>query len=360
MMVENNVEGSTPILSFSEKPYKPSWIDNLTSWIDQLPIPTWFFYLIAYLTVVMLVYAAAWIGGLNPFGSIYLYLAQLPIWLFLPLAYIHYLDRIARHAMKKFRPALAIDDPDFNSLSFQLTTMPAKPIWILTGIGAILDVLLLVINPSILQPLSQTTVGIAILFFTGVPAGAFGSSFVYHTVRQLRLVNNMYQRLESINLFDLERLHAFSLLTARTSILLILMPGLALFFNSILGLEEASNFLLFLFATLLSTLAIATFFLPLWGVHERLVEEKERIGAENNRRIETAMFELHRRMDDADYDGMSPFRSGISGLLSFREELKGVSTWPWQPATLRGLMAAVFLPILLWAIQQILTLLIPP
>lgn len=30
------------------------------------------------------------------------------------------------------------------------------------------------------------------------------------------------------------------------------------------------------------------------------------------------------------------------------------ATWPWQPATIRVFLSAVFLPILLWAIQQVL------
>lgn len=225
----------------------------------------------------------------------------------------------------------------------------------MTGIGSVLSVALVVINPAIFQPLSKTTLGVVILLAIGIPTGWFGWYFLYHTVRQLRMVNNMHKRIEAINLFDLEPIHAFSLLTARTSVVLIVLVGLATILNTVLELREVNDLLLLLFATLISMLGIATFAIPLWGIHERLVEEKQRMEAENNRRIVAALFELHRRMDDTDYEDMSQFRNGISGLLSFRAELKQVSTWPWQPGTLRGLLAAVFLPIILWTIQQSLS-----
>jgi len=343
------------MVDINKKIYTASWIDNLIKRIDQVPLPAWVFYIIVDLVLVLLIHAVAWTGGIIPFGSIDPFVLQLPFWLVSPLAYIHYLDRVALQTMKKFRPALNIDAADFNILSYQISTMQTRPIRVMFAIGAVLVVALMVITPSILQPLSQTTLGVVILIAIGVPTGWLGCSFLYHTVRQLRMVNKMYQRIEAINLFDLDPMHAFSVLTARTSILLIVYMGLAAVLNLAMDGGEASNFLLTLFAPLISTLAIATFFIPLWGIHTRLVEEKQRVEGENNKRIESAMFELHRRMDQSDHDDMIKFRSGVSGLLSFRAELNGVSTWPWQPATLRGLLTAVFLPIILWTIQQILS-----
>jgi hypothetical protein len=344
----------------NEAPYKPSWIDTLIHRIDQAPPPAWVFYLIADLLLVLLIHATAWVGGIIPIGSIEPLATVLPIWLILPFAFIHYLDRVALQAMKKFRRALNMDTADFNVLSYQMSTMQTRPIWIMAGIGTITSLVLVIVIPTILQPFSGTTFGIAILLVVGVPAGWTGVSFIYHTVRQLRMVTKMYQRIEAINLFDLDPLHAFSLLTARTSFLLIVLVGLATVLSMVMQLIDASDFLLPLFATLMSTLAIATFFIPLWGIHARLVEEKQRVEAENNKRIESAMNKLHRRMDDADYDDILKFQSGVSGLLAFRSELNGVSTWPWQPATLRGLLSAVFFPFFLWAIQQIMFQLMGP
>ncbi len=338
------------------EPYSASWIDILIRKIDRFPVPAWLFYVIAYLLLILLIHVAAWVSGITPYGSFDFFALQLPIWLVLPLASIDYLDRVARQAIKKFRPAMEVDDAEFGLLSYQLSTMPTEPIWILAGVGSLLAVGILVISPEILHPFSTTIFGIVILLAIGLPAGWFGSSFVYHTARQLRLVTMLYERIEVINLFDLEPIHAFSMLTARSGILLIAYVGLAIILNMVF--ERAGgpyDFILAVYATLFSALAIATFAIPLRGIHERLVSEKQRIEADNNRRIVAALFELHRRMDDCDFEDMGSFRNGISGLLSFRKELSGVSTWPWRPATLRGLLSVVFLPIFLWIIQQILS-----
>jgi hypothetical protein len=34
--------------------------------------------------------------------------------------------------------------------------------------------------------------------------------------------------------------------------------------------------------------------------------------------------------------------------------LRRIPTWPWQPGAVRGLLAALFLPVAVWAIQLFL------
>jgi hypothetical protein len=47
--------------------------------------------------------------------------------------------------------------------------------------------------------------------------------------------------------------------------------------------------------------------------------------------------------------------TAIQALMEFRTELKGVSTWPWSPGTLRNFITALLLPIVLWGLQQVIT-----
>ena len=35
---------NTTTASSQERPYKPSWVDRFTDWVEQLPIPAWAFY----------------------------------------------------------------------------------------------------------------------------------------------------------------------------------------------------------------------------------------------------------------------------------------------------------------------------
>ena len=100
------------------------------------------------------------------------------------------------------------------------------------------------------------------------------------------------------------------------------------------------------------TLAVLVFILPLGRIHRRLVEEKERINAENDQRLEQAFRTLHRRSDEGDWKDMGDFRHSIASLMDFRHEIKSISTWPWESATLRSFLTALLLPVALWLIQQ--------
>jgi hypothetical protein len=51
------------------------------------------------------------------------------------------------------------------------------------------------------------------------------------------------------------------------------------------------------------------------------------------------------------YAQVDHLEKALSGLLRMREVVSKLSTWPWQPETLRGLVAAVALPIAVWLIQ---------
>ena len=70
-------------------------------------------------------------------------------------------------------------------------------------------------------------------------------------------------------------------------------------------------------------------------------------------RLEAAFVELHQRMDNGNLE-VDDLINVISLLETERDTLKGVSTWPWQPETLRFLVTALVLPLLLWIIQFVL------
>ena len=61
--------------------------------------------------------------------------------------------------------------------------------------------------------------------------------------------------------------------------------------------------------------------------------------------------ELHRRLDQAKITGMDDLHKALASLDLERAHLSRVPTWPWQPETLRGLVAALALPIVIWLIQ---------
>jgi hypothetical protein len=53
----------------TEDPYPKSWIDRLIQWIDRLPGPSWVFYVLGVLVLMLLINAILWIDGSVPAGS---------------------------------------------------------------------------------------------------------------------------------------------------------------------------------------------------------------------------------------------------------------------------------------------------
>jgi hypothetical protein len=97
-----------------------------------------------------------------------------------------------------------------------------------------------------------------------------------------------------------------------------------------------------------------TFLLPQLGIHRLQREEKERLIGEINQRYKTSMTEMHKRVDEGKYDSVSEIIVTQNALTSERKIIRGISTWPWQPETLRWLFTAMVLPLILWIIQNFL------
>jgi hypothetical protein len=104
-----------------------------------------------------------------------------------------------------------------------------------------------------------------------------------------------------------------------------------------------------------SSIAAATFLLPLAGIHRLLVAEKTRRLADQARRMQAALDDLHARMDRRDLRRMDDLYKAIASLDLERATLSKIPTWPWEPGSMRAVAAALLLPVAIWLIQTILT-----
>ena len=68
-------------------------------------------------------------------------------------------------------------------------------------------------------------------------------------------------------------------------------------------------------------------------------------------RFEAAIVELRQRVDAREGEGIDELAKVFTALEIEENALKKVSTWPWQPETLRYLVSALFLPLVMWLIQ---------
>jgi hypothetical protein len=141
------------------------------------------------------------------------------------LALMHYLDRTAERALAAFRPVLTVDARGYADLQYRLTTLPVWPtLWVslLVGLWRVPSFLY---HQDLFAALklgtSTAALVLEIVFFFLIWAVA--GAFVYHTVHQLRLVSQIYSQWTRVNLFQLGPLHAFSQLTARTALGIIVL-----------------------------------------------------------------------------------------------------------------------------------------
>jgi hypothetical protein len=328
-------------------------VDRLTDWVQRLPIPAWLFYLCAALVLVLIRTIIAWGDGSLPVGTffpVHLYNASAAA---LVLFVLNYLDDRAGASLADFRPVLNVDDAGYERLRYQFTTMPSRPVLLWTLVGFVFGV---AAQPFITpeaqrQSLKLFTSPAA----TGVDLVLGGLNLIltvvlfYHTVHQLRLVSRIYTQYTNVNIFETGPLYALSRVSALTAVALLFFFYLNITLRSQL---EGAGPALAGGATIL--LAVAAFVWPLFGGHMLLQQEKMSWKGEVARRMEAVARELHRRTDAGEYSEMANMNDAIDSLTKEQNALDKVSTWPWEPDTVRAVVTALLLPAAFWIVTRIL------
>lgn len=103
-----------------------------------------------------------------------------------------------------------------------------------------------------------------------------------------------------------------------------------------------------------AVIAGATFGLPLYGAHRRLFAEKNRRLSEASSRFEAAADQLLRDVDAGSLGQVDQLNRALARIEIAQSALRRIPTWPWQPGAVRALVAALLLPVAVWAIQLLL------
>jgi hypothetical protein len=331
------------------RPYSPSSFDRLMDAVEQLPLAYWATYLILFAIFSTLLHAAAWLDGTTSPFTLQPVFVLVPFRIAAPLMLMTYLDRVAIDALAAFRPLLNPQENE-SRLRYQLTTMPALPALLAGLLWMLYFVILALYSP--IEEFKGRPLLTPMFLLAGSAAYALGGVFYYHTWHQLRLVHRIHAGVHAFNLFRLAPVFAFSRLTARTGAIFLLLISLTyiLFPYPLTDIRALASYLL---QILLATLA---FVLPLWPTHQRLAAEKRRLQDEAGVRMKEALQRLHAALGDSDPGRLSGIKTAVESLLLERKVLDEIPTWPWQPATFRGVLTALFLPLLLLIVQQVLEL----
>lgn len=336
--------------------YRPSWVDRLTGWVRRLPGPGWGFYLALGLALAGLALLVLWAGDVPLTGPVLVayILSGLSQAYFLGL--IHFLDNSAAAALARFRPVLAVDEAGYERLRYRLTTLPARPAWVASALGALYALAVLLINSQTGASTGRETfpayvTGLYVAYSLSI--SALAALTIYHTIHQLRTVSRIYTGHTRINLFQSGPLYTLSTLAARTAIG-ISLPTYAWFWLNLLapgGLSISD----LIPSVLFSVMILVTFIWPLLGAHRLLAREKQKLLDEAARRIEATIQRLHGHVDSGDMDHRGALKDTLDGLVIEQGVIRKLRTWPWQPETASGVGAAFLMPVILWVIQRLLT-----
>lgn len=332
-------------------PYPPSFVDRLMSAVERLPISYWLTYLLLFLLQSLLMHAVAWLDGwLDPF-TLHPVVFLSPIWLWAPLAFMTYLDRVAVNALASFCTLLELSPGEMERLRYEFTTMPARGVLLGSLFWGVVNVAFVYItNDAVYASLGLTPLAAVAIFGASLVSFLVGSAIYYHTFRQLRLVHRTVSQVQQIDLFRLAPAYAFSQLTARTGVAWVILITL-----SLLTIDLRSVWLPALTMLGLQVVfAVGAFVLPLSIVHRCLVAEKSRLLAEHDLRAQALLARFHEHLQEEKYVDMGQLNSALSAAKAEEDILSGIRTWPWPPGLLTRFLSIVALPILLFVIQQVL------
>jgi hypothetical protein len=343
--VDATIHQSTP------KKFQPSWIDRCIVWIDNLPGAAWIFYPIGILAIWLIISATLWVDGVVPVGTFSSIPGIFPPALFLFLALYHYLTGLGSQCLFTFRPLLDFSDVDFKKLDRQFSTLPNWISWLSLLFSVPMAYPFLIGDPTTWGEIQPNTSLPLIVFFLIITLFNYSAFALFiRSFRQIRMIIKIHDQATNIDLMKLEPVHAFSKLTSRTGIglFIIILFGFIYYQNS--GNSDW-NLLTYILTALIS---LAIFIIPVIGIRSRLQQKKTDELHRMEDLIRTTNLSLHQKVENSDFDDLGGIQSALNMLTRERDEIKSVSTWPWNTGTIRGFASTLILPVFLRYMYQLL------
>jgi len=333
-------------------PYAASWLDRLLDWIEALPGPAPIAYLALGTAVLIVMYVQPWaMGAALPFTPVErLYWGGL---IGVQLAAAGYVRRVAGAAFDAFRPALPLPEPELAVLRHRLVVIPAGPALVAAVIGLALAAASLMINPAATTSAPLTGTLLAGAFVLQGWLSAVMLVLLLQLIRQIREIRALLARAVVVDVFRPGPLHAFARVTSVTGALLVLFVASS-FLVIPLPAEPGTQLVAWLpYLVVPPIIAVGAFVLPLYGMHGRLVDEKERLQGEAEARLQGLFAELNRGIDAGDLSRADAVNKTLLSLLQQRDVLAKLPTWPWSAGTLRGFVTAILLPVFVFLLQML-------
>jgi hypothetical protein len=331
-------------------PYRPGALSRVLSWIDGLPGHGWWVFPGAAVALLAYAHAIDWATGRLPVGTFDPILSASVFYGPFTLGALAYVNRVARQSVMSFWPATGWPDGDRPAWTYAFVTSPGRFDLLALVVGVVISLGSFLAAPQAALGTGNDRV---MLLLADLPSLLFGYCMfplaIVHTLRQLRLVSRIHREATAIDPFDRVPVYAFSRLTAQIGLVYVLVGSYSLTVN---GAFQAGN--VFSLAALLGSIGfgIICFIWPLWGIHDRLVAEKELLLVQVERRIRRLGEEMYHRVDAGEFDSTKVVSEALAGLGALRERIVRLPTWPWPPQVIRGFVTALLLPVIVYVVSR--------
>jgi hypothetical protein len=343
-----------PVVARAVRPYAPAWLHVLVQSFERLPGPAWVAYLVLLLAASTFWQILAWTGDKVPVGtidSISLYWGLLGPALLWCAAFM---ERVAASAFEAFRPALTLTPDESARLQYELIVDPARPALLVT----LLAVAITAADFTLSNNPTYTGQPLPMLILAALVQATYTSitfQLVYRMVRQMRLVRRTLASSVAIDIFRPGPLNAFATLSSRPAAVLTLLIA-----SSIAVVPLPTDLGSYIvgwapYVVVPPFLAAIAFLVPLTGVHDVLVEQKERLQDAANARLEGVLAELNSDVDARDLGRADGLNKTLASLIVQRDVLAKLPTWPWSGGTLRTFLSAILLPLAWFIAQQLIS-----
>jgi hypothetical protein len=318
--------------------------DRLISLPEHLPGPATIWYVAVGAVLIGLAHLVVWLIGARPFGTLEPEIIPPALFVSYLLWLMHFMKRIAGSAFDDFRPALG-DPVARERYRSELTSIPdrAAIVAIVVVEATVFPGYFVSVRPF------RPPVPVGVELVSGVLwvlAAASLAVLFLQAIRHLRMVSRLSVLADNVDIFKPRPINALSRLTAVTAIVILTFVAF-----SVLTVPEQPTVYI-VEELLIIALAVATFVLPLRGMHGRLAREKMSLIADCQDRLKATLARLHSAVDANDLSTADQLNKTLSSVLAERDVLAKLPTWPWSTGTLRGVATAVLLPIVIFVLTR--------
>jgi hypothetical protein len=307
------------------------------------------------LAVLLFAFAHAilWATGRVPFGAVEPLIAVGVVYGPFLLAILAAANFVSKRSLVAFWPATGWPEADRQAWAVAFVNMPGPWGWVALAIGVPLAIGSFLSAPAELLGQGSDRFVLLVAYLPALVLGySMAPAAFVHTLRQLRLVARIHREATSIDPFDRGPVYAFSRLTVLTGLGYVLVGYYSLTVN---GAFSAGNLIAVAALAISIIVGVATFVVPLWGIHERLVDEKAILVRGVDDRVGRIAAEMYRRIDAGEFDGSKVMSDALAGVTTHRERIQRLPTWPWPPQLLRGFVSALILPLVIYVLTRVVS-----